>query len=240
VRHRLCSRRAPADEPLARHQPGAVLPPTVQAVLLQHGVPRVLPVYDTLAQAVAHSRSRPPFLSERFRLVSTLDAIGAARWFVGEVCQRWQLDELTATAQALVGEITSDAVLDGPIGVDFIELRMELRASGLLLAVQSRASSLAVTPADHEGEPGSGLEVVQRVAERWGVRRQADGSWVVWCILGVRGPNAPGRRMRLRMGGCLLLGESERPYSWAAMLGRRGSLSWAFDGRRCPLLTGRL
>jgi len=62
--------------------------------------------------------------------------------------------------------------------------RWQLRATGLLIAVQSGGASLASTRADQQGEPGSGLEMVQRVAQRWGVRRQADGSRVVWCILG--------------------------------------------------------
>ena len=158
--------------------------PAVAAVLARRGMPGVLPVYDTLDQAVAHARSRPPFLRERLRLAPTLDAITTARWFVGEVCQRWQLDDLTETAQSLVGEVTTHAVLDEPTGVESVELRVELRATGLLMAVQSGGTSLAAMQTDHDGEPGSGLGVVQRVAQHWGVRRQADGSRVVWCILG--------------------------------------------------------
>jgi anti-anti-sigma factor len=158
------------------------LRPAVAVVLQQHGVPRVLPVYDTLDQAVAHARSRPPFLRERLRLVPTLEAIGTARWFVGEVCQRWQVDELTETAQALVGEITTDAVLYEPTGVDAIELRVELRATGFLVSVQSARPRPTLAEADRD-DPGSGLEAVQRLAQHWGVRRQVDGSRVVWCVL---------------------------------------------------------
>jgi anti-anti-sigma factor len=143
------------------------LRPAVAVVLLQHGVPRVLPIYDTLEQAIAHTRLRPPFLRERLRLVPTLEAIGTARWFVGEVCQRWQLDELTETAQSLVGEITTDAVL---------------RATGFLVSVQSARPRPTLAEADRD-DLGSGLEVVQRLAKNWGVRRQADGSRVVWCVL---------------------------------------------------------
>jgi anti-anti-sigma factor len=158
------------------------LRPAVAVVLLQHGVPRVLPIYDTLEQAIAHTRLRPPFLRERLRLVPTLEAIGTARWFVGEVCQRWQLDELTETAQSLVGEITTDAVLYEPTGVDAIELRVELRATGFLVSVQSARPRPTLAEADRD-DLGSGLEVVQRLAKNWGVRRQADGSRVVWCVL---------------------------------------------------------
>jgi anti-anti-sigma factor len=157
--------------------------PAVAVVLLRHGTPRFLPIYDTLEQALAHARSRPPFLRERLRLAPTLDAISTACWFVGEVCQRWQLDELTETARSLVGEMTTDAVLDEPTGVESIELRVELRATGLLVSVQRPAPLLAPARADHGGAPGSGLEVVKRVAKSWGVRRQTDGSRIVWCVL---------------------------------------------------------
>lgn len=158
--------------------------PAVAAVLARRGMPGVVAVYDTLDQAVAHARSRPPFLRERLRLVATLEAITTAGWFAGEVCQRWQLEELTETARLLAGELVTDAVLYKPAGDDPIDLRVELRATGLLIAVQSGGASLAAMQAHHDGEPGSELGLVQRVAQRWGVRRQADGSRVVWCILG--------------------------------------------------------
>jgi anti-anti-sigma factor len=155
--------------------------PAVAAVLRRRGMPSFLPVYDTLDQAVAHARSRPPFLQERLRLVPTLDAITTAAWFVGEVCQNWQLHELAETGRSLAGELVADAVLDERDNAELIELRAQLRATGLLLAVRAGG---AATDAVQEGEPGSGLEMVQRIAQHWGVRRQADGSRVVWCILG--------------------------------------------------------
>ena len=168
------------------------------AAALRRAMPRVPPIYDTLDQAVAQARSRPSFLRERLRLVPTLDAVTTARWFVADVCRRWQLDELTTPAQSLAGELVTEAILDEPTDIRLLELRMELRETGLLLAVHSGAPSLAMTQPDHHGEPGSGLEAVQRLAQRWGVRRQADGSRVVWCILGR--PRAP---MRLNAAGGL-------------------------------------
>lgn len=158
--------------------------PAVAAALARPGTPRFLPVYDTLEQALAHARSRPPFLRERLRLVETLGAFTTAGRFVGEVCRRWRLDELAETARSLAGEMVIDAVFAQRSNVDDIELRMELRASGLLIAIHSGAPNLAVTQAGHDGEPGPALEVVQRLAQRWGVRWQSDGSRVVWCVLG--------------------------------------------------------
>jgi anti-anti-sigma factor len=178
---------AVADRPRSRWPDSRVLlcgaRPAMAAVLRGRGMPSFLPIHETVDQAVANARSRPPFLQERLRLVPTLDAITTAAWFVGEVCQNWQLDELTETARSLAGELVADAVLDERNNLELIELRAQLRATGLLLAVQSGGASLAVTQADQQGEPGSGLEMAQRVAQRWGVRRQADGSRVVWCNL---------------------------------------------------------
>jgi anti-anti-sigma factor len=178
VAHRPTSRWPDSSMLLCR------LRPAVAAVLLRQGTPRFLPIHDTLEQALAHARSRPPFLRERLRLAPTLDAISTACWFVGEVCRRWQLDELTETAQSLVGEMTTDAVLDEPTGMESVELRVELRATGLLVSVQRPGPLLPPAHADHGRDQGSGLEVVKRVAKSWGVRRQTDGSRIVWCVLG--------------------------------------------------------
>jgi hypothetical protein len=155
----------------------------VAVVVRQHGLPRVLPIYDTLDQAVAHARSRPPFLRERLRLVPTLEAIETAQWFVGEVCRRWQLDRLVGTAQPLIGEITADAILYEPPGIDTIELRAELRATGLFLAVHSARSRPILTEADDHGDPRpvwswSGRS--PRIGECGG-RRTAAGSYGASC-----------------------------------------------------------
>jgi anti-sigma B factor antagonist len=158
--------------------------PAVAEVLRRQDMARVLPIFDTLDQAVAQARSRPPLLRERRRLVPTLQAVPTARGFVGEVCQRWQLGELTEAAQSLAAAVVAEAVLDQPSATDLIELRIELRATGLLLAFHSGAFSRAVPHAGQQGGPGSGLEVVRRRAQRWGMRRQADGSRVLWYLLG--------------------------------------------------------
>ena len=152
--------------------------PAVAVALTRPGTPRLLPVDDTLDQALAQARSCPPLLGERLRLATTLDAFTTAGWFAGEVCRRWQLEELAETTGSLAGELVIDAVFAQRSNLEDVELRLELRASGLLIAVHSGAPDPAVAHADHLGEPGPGL------ARRWGVRWQADGSRVVWCVLG--------------------------------------------------------
>jgi hypothetical protein len=83
--------------------------------------------------------------------------------------------------------MVTDAVLYEPTDIELIELRVELRAVGLLVAVQSGGPPQAPPEAednpDDNPRPGSGLDMIQRATPAWGVRRQADGSRVVWCIL---------------------------------------------------------
>lgn len=157
--------------------------PAVADVLRRLRMPYFLPVFDTLDQAMAHARSRPPFLRERLRIVPTFEAIETARWFVAEVCRRWQLETSTDTAQLLAAELVTDAVLHERVTYKPMELRMELRGTGLLIAVRSGESPLALSETYHESDPRSGLDVVRRVAHSWGIRLLTDGSWVVWCTI---------------------------------------------------------
>lgn len=110
--------------------------PAVAGVLRRLRPPHRLPYSDTLDEAVVQVRSRPAFLRERVRLVPTLEAIGAARWFVAEVSRRWGLDEATEAAQGIAGELMADAAVRESATLRPVELRLELRATGLLIAVQ--------------------------------------------------------------------------------------------------------
>jgi anti-anti-sigma factor len=176
---------AVAHRPASRWPDSSVLlccaQPAVAEVLRRVPTPYFLPVHSSLDEAVASARSRPAFLRERLRIVPTLEAIETARWFVAEVCRRWHLEASIETAQLLAAELVTDAVLQERATYTPIELRMELRATGLLLAVHSGKSPLALSEVDQEGDPRSGLDVVRRVADRWGVRPLTDGSRVVWC-----------------------------------------------------------
>jgi anti-anti-sigma factor len=178
---------AVAHRPASRWPDSSILlccaQPTVADVLMRVGIPYFLPVYSSLDEAVAHARSRPPFLREWLRIVPTLEAIETARWFVAEVCRRWQLEASTETVQLLAAELVTDAVLHERDTYRPIELRVELRATGLLIAVRSGESPLALSEVGPDSDPRSGLDVVRRVAHSWGVHLLADGGRVVWCTI---------------------------------------------------------
>jgi hypothetical protein len=59
---------------------------------------------------------------------------------------------------------------------------VELRGTAFLVSVQRAGPRPTPAEADRD-DPGSGLELVQRLTSNWGVRRQVDGSRVVWFVL---------------------------------------------------------
>jgi anti-anti-sigma regulatory factor len=158
-------------------------PAAVAAVLRRLRPAHLLPCYPTVDQAIAHARSHPPFLREQLRLVPTLEAVDTARWFAAEVYRQWQLDEPSEAAQLAAGDLVADAVIHTSATVRPIELRMELRATGLLIAVQGGDGSSTRAREGTDPDPGSRFETVRRVAHAWGVRAQRDGSEVAWCEL---------------------------------------------------------
>lgn len=164
--------------------------PAVAAVLARLRPPHLVPRYDTVEQAIGHAHSSPRFLRKQLRLVPTLEAVDTARWFAAEVFRQWELDEPSQAAQMVAGDLVADAVVRAnAAAVQAIELRMELRATGLLLAVEGGGGAETHARAGMDPDPESRFDAVQRVAHAWGVRTQSDGSEVVWCEL--RRPSRP-------------------------------------------------
>jgi anti-anti-sigma factor len=154
--------------------------PAVARVLLAQHMRKAVPILASLDEALARARSRPPFLREQLRLVPTIDAISTAHWFAGDVCRRWLVGELGGTAQIVAREIVADMVLGEPAGTHLVDLRLELRATGLVIIVQGGPVPSAMGARE---VAGSGMEAVKRSAKAWGVRTHADGTRAVWCTL---------------------------------------------------------
>ena len=138
--------------------------PPVAGILRRLELPRFLPLYATLEEA--------------------LDA-AAARGFVRDVLDYWQpaLPDAGVVERAvlLANELVTNAVTHA--GTD-LRLRLELRGDWLHVAVRDGSPRLLrLVTAGFEAEGGRGLRLVAELARAWGVRPHADGGKVVWCTL---------------------------------------------------------
>ena len=158
-------------------------PPIVE-LLGRLGMPRFLPLCDTVEQALDQVAARPPFLRDELRLAPTAFAPAAARVFVNDVLEYWRLalpsPEVTGQAELLAGELVANAVTHA--GTE-VRLRLELRGDRLRIAVFDASPRLRLVPDNPEREGDRGLRLVERLATAWGIHQRPGGGKVVWCTL---------------------------------------------------------
>jgi anti-sigma regulatory factor (Ser/Thr protein kinase) len=106
-----------------------------------------------------------------------------ARALVRESARVWDCEELAETAQVVMSELVTNAVLHAGTDVDVAvsqpapgRLRLEVADSSPQLPMSAEPTEAGVT--------GRGLIIVDAFAAAWGVRSQADGK-VVWAELSV-------------------------------------------------------
>ena len=129
--------------------------------------------------------ARPLQLRDELRLAPSPTAPAAARIFVREVCQSWQLvragQTLVERAVLVVNELVTNAVVHARTD---LWLELELRADRLFISVRdSSPRLLRKVNSDLEAEGGRGLRLVEQPARAWGVRPHPDGGKVVWRAL---------------------------------------------------------
>jgi anti-sigma regulatory factor (Ser/Thr protein kinase) len=123
------------------------------------------------------------------RLALDVDAPAAARAAVA----RWVRDRVSAStsdlAQLLASELVTNSVQHSHASTDAaLLLRLELTDSMVRLEVEDpgRDGTVAARPPDLDGGGGLGLNLVQQLAERWGVERIAAGGTRVWAQIGLQ------------------------------------------------------
>jgi anti-sigma regulatory factor (Ser/Thr protein kinase) len=178
-----------ANHPASRWPATSVLlcgaQPKMAELLGRLRVPHFLPLYPTLQDALDAASERPRYLREELRLAPTPTAPAAARRFVRETLQGWQLappdQALGDQAELVADELVTNAVVHAQTD---LWLRLELRDGLLHLAVRDLGPRLLhPAPDDPQGEGGRGLLVVARLAKVWGVHGHPAGGKVVWCTL---------------------------------------------------------
>jgi anti-anti-sigma regulatory factor/anti-sigma regulatory factor (Ser/Thr protein kinase) len=162
--------------------------PAVAEILNRLQVPHFLPLYDDLERALAEVFARPPYLRNDLVLAPLRSAPTAARAFVRDTCEYWQLalPDATVTDRAVLmaNELVTNAIVHARTE---LRLRIELRGDLLHLAVRDGSPRLLrlVTTPEPEAEGGRGLWLVEQLARAWGVNCHPDGGKVVWCTLRV-------------------------------------------------------
>jgi PAS domain S-box-containing protein len=101
-----------------------------------------------------------------------------ARAFAARILASWNLDSRREQVTLLVSELVTNAIghSDGPVG-------LRLRCTQRTLCVEvtdAETRRPRLREPDPEDEAGRGLSLVDRLADRWGVRQLPDGK-VVWC-----------------------------------------------------------
>jgi anti-sigma regulatory factor (Ser/Thr protein kinase) len=123
----------------------------------------------------------PQVLELRFRHAARPTAIGRARHEVEEVLTQADVDRRTSgDLMLLVSELVTNAVRHARS--DRFEVRLGVRPDRLRLEVHDEGAGFEpeIAPSD-DGTGGYGLFIVDRLADRWGVERDAGG--VIWLEL---------------------------------------------------------
>ncbi|HEX8204698.1 MAG TPA: ATP-binding protein [Solirubrobacteraceae bacterium] len=117
----------------------------------------------------------------RFRHPARPAAIGRARHDVEDALGRTDVDERTSgDLMLLVSELVTNAVRHAR--TERFEVKLEVAPDRLRLEVHDEGGGFVpeIAPSD-DGSGGYGLFIVERLADRWGVERDAGG--VIWLEL---------------------------------------------------------
>jgi serine phosphatase RsbU (regulator of sigma subunit)/anti-sigma regulatory factor (Ser/Thr protein kinase) len=134
---------------------------------------------DDIAVLVARLRCLPQDDVVSWTLPPRPTAVREARGGVRETLTRWGLEELSPTTELLVSELVTNALR---YATGDLQVRL-LRDRTLVCEVRDGVDALPrARQAADDDESGRGLQVVHRLAKRWGARPAEQGK-VVWCEL---------------------------------------------------------
>jgi len=118
---------------------------------------------------------------------SDLDAVAVARAFVRATLMSWEMAALVGDAELLTSELVTNAVLHARTS-----LRLTIRHDddGLTVTVSDDNMRLpTVAGAAELATSGRGLQLVERLADAWGVEQTGDGK-SVWARIGPAAPES--------------------------------------------------
>jgi anti-anti-sigma factor len=164
--------------------------PQLRETFGQLGVTRQLPVCASLAEAMALARQSSPARRVRRQLPTGPMAGEVARDVLAEACLRWRIVDVVDRMATILTELVANAVLHAGT-----ELTLSVAVSGahLYVAVHDRSPQLPRLGGGDGPDTGagSGLLVVDALAEAWGFAPTAAGK-VVWASVEVDVPPQAG------------------------------------------------
>jgi len=160
--------------------------PALAGMLHGTGIARLIPVCPDTAAALVAVASPVPRRRLRVRLARDVGSAARARQVVAQACQDWGLDRFRQRfrddARLVASELVSNALRHARAAP---ELRLEWTGEQLVVAVSDpdpQPPQVLDPPPTVAG--GRGLQLVARIASRWGSAPAAGGGKLVWASLG--------------------------------------------------------
>lgn len=155
--------------------------PAVVQVLHATGVTKTVPHAATLTDALVAVQRRPPWVRMYRRFEPRREACQQSRALLGEASEAWQIPEPVLLAgQRVISELVANAVEHAATAC---EVYAEFDGQRLQLAVRDYSPAW---PREQPHNPavarGHGLQVVEKLAVRWGVTERYDGK-TVWAVV---------------------------------------------------------
>ncbi|HVS68728.1 MAG TPA: ATP-binding protein [Mycobacteriales bacterium] len=119
-------------------------------------------------------------MQESREFTAAAENVAAARRFVADIADRWNLGEAEWALVQIVSELASNAVIHA--GTAFT-VRLTRHDEGTRIEVVDASARRALTRGyDLDATTGRGLRLVARLSREWGVSRAADGK-SVWAVV---------------------------------------------------------
>jgi hypothetical protein len=160
----------------AAHQP-------LRAMLDVSAIPRFIPTYPTLTEALKGLHAAPRRRRRQVQLPCNPTSARLARRVVQRTCHAWGIPKMAADAAIVASELTDNMVYHARSQG---WLRLDLRGNKLTIAVADadpRPPQLRIPGLRAAG--GRGLVLVDKLSRNWGTAPQPSGGKVVWAVLTV-------------------------------------------------------
>jgi anti-sigma regulatory factor (Ser/Thr protein kinase) len=125
-------------------------------------------------------------------LAPDVRSVSHARHFLADTLSSWRLGHLVDTAQVVISELATNAVLHART---LFTVTVERMPDGVLLRVNDGDALIphsGATPLRaEEATDGRGLVLVDQLADGWGAVADGHGGKAVWALLSAAEPSGP-------------------------------------------------